>query len=120
MRRDFIKGIVGSATAWPLAARAQQADRVRRIGVIMPFASDDAEALARLAAFQQALQDLGWSADRNVQFEYRSSAGDSERNHPLICIVFLSLLCWRPRRTETLRSNFEINLGCLVFPLMSV
>jgi putative tryptophan/tyrosine transport system substrate-binding protein len=79
-RREFIMLVGGTAASWPLAARAQQADRVRRIGVIMPFASDDAEALARLAAFQQALQDLGWSADRNVQFEYRWSAGDSERN----------------------------------------
>jgi putative ABC transport system substrate-binding protein len=79
-RRDFIKGIVGSAAVWPLAASAQEADRVRRIGVMMPLASDDAEALARLAAFRQALQDLGWSANRNVQFEYRWSAGDSGRN----------------------------------------
>jgi putative tryptophan/tyrosine transport system substrate-binding protein len=80
-RREFITLLGGAAAAWPLAAHAQQTDRVRRIGVIMPFASDDPEALARLGAFRQALQDLGWSADRNVHFEYRWGVGDSERNH---------------------------------------
>jgi putative tryptophan/tyrosine transport system substrate-binding protein len=80
-RREFIT-LLGSAAAaaWPLAARAQQADRIRRIGVIMSLASDDPEAQARLAEFRQALQDLGWSAGHNVQFDYRWGAGDFELN----------------------------------------
>jgi putative tryptophan/tyrosine transport system substrate-binding protein len=78
-RRDFIKGIVGAATAWPLAAHAQQAQRMRRIGVLMNFASDDTEGQARLAAFHQGLQQLGWTVGRNVQIDYRWGAGDADR-----------------------------------------
>jgi putative tryptophan/tyrosine transport system substrate-binding protein len=78
-RRDFIKGIVGSAGAWPFAARAQQAHRMRRIGVLMNFASDDTEGQARLAAFHQGLQQLGWTVGRNVQIDYRWGAGDADR-----------------------------------------
>ena len=58
-RRDFIKGIAGSAAAWPLAARAQQAERMQRIGVLMNTAVDDPEGQARFAAFHQGLQELG-------------------------------------------------------------
>ena len=64
-RREFI-GVVGAAAAWPLAARAQQPERMRRIGVLMNLASDDAEGQARLAAFHQGLQQLGWTVGRNV------------------------------------------------------
>ena len=64
-RRDFIKLIAGSAAAWPRAARAQQPERVRRIGVLMSLAADDPEGKARLAAFVQRLQELGWSDGRN-------------------------------------------------------
>src|SRR5215470_6668376 len=74
-RRDFIKGMAGSAIAWPLTARAQQLDRVRRVGVLMGIA-DDFEGQARIAVFRQALQALGWSEGRNVQFIYRWSGGD--------------------------------------------
>jgi putative tryptophan/tyrosine transport system substrate-binding protein len=78
-RRDFIKGIVGSATVWPLAARAQQAERMRRIGVLVPFADDDAEAKTWLAAFQQGLHALGWEQNRNIRIVYRWTAGDPIR-----------------------------------------
>ncbi len=74
-RREFIKGIVGSTT-WPLAARAQQPERVRRIGVLLPTA-DDQEARIRLTTFQQALEGLGWTDGRNVHIEIRVSAGNA-------------------------------------------
>src|SRR6516225_10993523 len=79
-RRDFIKVIAGSVAAWPLAAhapvaaRAQQPERVRRIGVLVPTA-DDQESRLRLTAFQQALQGLGWTDGRNMHIETRLSAG---------------------------------------------
>src|SRR6516225_1797817 len=75
-RRDFIKGIVGSASAWPVAARAQPPERVRRIGVLLPSA-DDQEARIRLTTFQQALEGLGWTDGRNVHIEIRVSAGNA-------------------------------------------
>jgi putative ABC transport system substrate-binding protein len=76
-RRDFIKGIVGSATAWPHAARAQQVERVRRVGVLMPFAVNDAEAQARNVVFVQSLQQLGWTIGRDLQIDYRWPGGDA-------------------------------------------
>ena len=68
-RRDFIKVIVGSAAAWPLAARAQQGEHMRRIGVLTPWPADDAEGHARLAAFAQALQQSGWTVGQIVRIE---------------------------------------------------
>ena len=65
-RRDFIKGIAGSATTWPLAARAQQIDRVRRVGVLMPYAKGDAENETRVEALKRKLADFGWVQGRNV------------------------------------------------------
>jgi putative ABC transport system substrate-binding protein len=79
-RRQFIT-LLGGAAAWPLAARAQQGERVRRIGVLMNLAADDAEGQARIAAFVQALQRLGWSDGRNVRIDYRWAAGDAGRFH---------------------------------------
>jgi putative tryptophan/tyrosine transport system substrate-binding protein len=73
-RREFMI-FLGSAAAWPVAARAQQPDRVRRVGVLMGI-SDDPEGQARVAVFRQALAALGWTEGRNVQFIYRWSAGD--------------------------------------------
>jgi putative ABC transport system substrate-binding protein len=74
-RRELIIRLGAAGAAWPLAARAQQPDRVRRVGVLMGIA-DDLEGQARIAVFQQALQALGWSEGRNVQFIYRWSGGD--------------------------------------------
>jgi putative ABC transport system substrate-binding protein len=76
-RREFIATLGGSAM-WPLAARAQRRERVRRIGVLMPLAADDAIAQARNAAFIQGLQQLGWTVGQNVQIEYRWSSGSDE------------------------------------------
>src|SRR5262250_712410 len=76
-RREFIVGL--SAAAWPLAARAQQGDRVRRIGVLMPFGENDPEGKRRYSAFAQALADLGWADGRNVRMDLRWGGGDTNR-----------------------------------------
>jgi hypothetical protein len=68
-RREFIKLIGGAAATWPLAARAQQIDRMRRIGMLMPLAADDPEAQTRFAAFAQGLERLGWTIGRNVRID---------------------------------------------------
>src|SRR6516225_9366006 len=78
-RRDFITLLGGAAAAWPLAARAQQAERVRRIGVLMILAADDPQGQARLAGFQQGLQQLGWSDGRNVRIDIRRHENDADR-----------------------------------------
>src|SRR4029079_17292614 len=77
-RRQFVVALVGAAT-WPLAARAQQSARMRRIGVLMNTVADDAEGQARLAAFHQGLQQLGWAAGHNVRIYYRWGSEDAER-----------------------------------------
>jgi putative ABC transport system substrate-binding protein len=77
-RRTFIAGLA-SATAWPLAARAQPAERVRRIGVLMPFDEKEPVAKARVSAFTQALTDLGWTDGRNVRMDLRWAGGDINR-----------------------------------------
>ena len=78
-RRDFIKSIVGAATAWPLAARAEQGERMRRIGVLSSGgAVDDSETKTFLAAFRQGLEQLGWTEGRNVQIDARLGQGDAD------------------------------------------
>src|SRR5262249_50479233 len=77
-RREFITLLGGSAAAWPLAARAQQPARMRRIGVLMAYTENDREYRSHLAAFREELQKLGWSEGRNVQFDYRWAALDPE------------------------------------------
>jgi ABC-type uncharacterized transport system substrate-binding protein len=76
-RRTFIAGIASATAAWPLAAHAQQPERVRRIGVLMPLPRDDREAQNRVTTFQQALQGLGWTDGRNVHIDVRFSAGSA-------------------------------------------
>jgi putative ABC transport system substrate-binding protein len=78
-RREFITLLGGAAAMWPLAARAQQSDRMRRIGVLMGLAADDPEGQVRNAAFLQELQQLGWTVGRNVRIDYRWGVGDSDR-----------------------------------------
>src|SRR5262249_10144660 len=78
-RREFITLLGGAAAAWPLSARAQQGERARRIGVLMNLAADDAEGQARMAAFLQRLQQLGWTEGGNVRIDYRWAAGDAGR-----------------------------------------
>jgi ABC-type uncharacterized transport system substrate-binding protein len=78
-RREFITLLGSSAAAWPLAARAQQGERVRRIGLLMNLAADDQQSMARIAIFLQGLHQLGWIDGRNVRVDYRWGAGDHER-----------------------------------------
>jgi putative ABC transport system substrate-binding protein len=78
-RREFITLLGGTVIAWPLAAWAQQGERVRRIGVLMNVAADDPEGQARLTAFVQGLQQLGWTDGRNVRIDYRWGGGDADR-----------------------------------------
>jgi putative ABC transport system substrate-binding protein len=78
-RRTFIAGL-GSAAAWPLVARAQQGERVRRIGVLMNFPADDPEEQARFNALMQGLQQFGWIVGRNLQIEHRYGAADADRS----------------------------------------
>ena len=78
-RRDFIQLLGGAAAAWPLAAHAQQPDEVRRIGVLVNTTADDPESQTSVAAFRQAMQQLGWSEGRNLRIDYRGAAGNAER-----------------------------------------
>jgi ABC-type uncharacterized transport system substrate-binding protein len=78
-RREFITLVGGAAAAWPLAARAQQPERMRRVGVLMPFAENDSEAQSNLTAFRQAFQMLGWIDGRNVRIDYRWGGADAQR-----------------------------------------
>ena len=77
-RRHFITLLGGAAAAWPLAARAQQSKRIRRVGVLMPYVANDPQAQARNAAFLQGLQQLGWTVGNNVEIDYRWSGGNEE------------------------------------------
>jgi putative ABC transport system substrate-binding protein len=91
-RRKFITLLGGAAAAWPLAARAQQDDRIRRIGVLAAQAEDDRDIQARLDGFRQGLQRLGWSEGRNLQIDYRFAAGRADRFQPLA----IELIALRP------------------------
>src|SRR5882757_4526409 len=77
-RREFITLLGGAAAAWPLAARAQQAERVRRIGVLLSLSADDPQGQARLMAFLQGLQQLGWTDGRNMRIDARWSGGNAD------------------------------------------
>ena len=78
-RREFITLLSGAAASWPLAARAQQPDRVRRIGALYILGPDDQEAHARNVVLEQSLQQLGWTVGRNLQIDYRLAGGDPDR-----------------------------------------
>ena len=88
-RREIIT-LFGGAAAWPRAARAQQSERMRRIAVLMNLAEDDREGLARLAAFKQALQELGRVDGRNARFDIRWGAGNDER-YRMLAIELVAL-----------------------------
>jgi len=78
-RREFISFVGSAAAAWPLAVRAQEPGRVRRVGVLFAFIDSDPESQARIAAFQQELENLGWREGHNIQIDYRWANGDAER-----------------------------------------
>src|SRR5262249_12447590 len=75
-RRELLVALGGAAATWPLAARAQQRERMRRIGVLMTRAADDPQSRLQAAAFQQRLQELGWTNDANIRIGYRWGSGD--------------------------------------------
>ena len=114
-RRSFITVFGGAAAAWPLAARAQQAERMRRIGVIMNVAADDPEGQARIAAFHQGLQEWGQTLGRNTRIDVRWGAfdADSSRRYatelvalaPEVILVSAAARptcrCRRPRSTNS-------------------
>jgi len=79
-RREFMTLLGGAAAMWSLAARAQQGERVRRVSVLTPFTADDPEGQARLLAFAQGLQQMGWAVGSNLRIDTRWGAGDAERN----------------------------------------
>src|SRR5436190_7983424 len=81
MRRRDIFGFVGGAAAWPLAARAQQGERMRRVGVLMNASENDPESQRRVATLVQVLKEFGWTEGRNVRIDYRWAAGDTGRAH---------------------------------------
>src|SRR5215467_11328391 len=79
-RRDFMKIMGGAAAGWPVATNAQQRELIRRIGVILPFATDDPESSARIAGFLQGLSELGWTVGRNIRIDYRWGASTDDRD----------------------------------------
>jgi putative ABC transport system substrate-binding protein len=104
-RRQFI-ALLGGAVTWPLAARAQQDQRVRRIGVLSALAEDDPESLARRPAFEQALKALGWTNGTNLRIDYRWAATDAERIRKLVAEII------------ALEPDVILTSGSLVVPLM--
>jgi putative tryptophan/tyrosine transport system substrate-binding protein len=78
-RREFITLLGGAAAGWPLAASAQQGERVRRIGVLLSMVEGDPRGLQYITAFAQGLAELGWTVGRNLRIEYRWGAGDLDR-----------------------------------------
>jgi ABC-type uncharacterized transport system substrate-binding protein len=80
-RRKFLATLGAAATAWPLAARSQQPERMRRVGVLMNLAADDPEGQTRIVAFVQGLQQSGWTDGRNIRIDTRWAAGDADRFH---------------------------------------
>jgi putative ABC transport system substrate-binding protein len=82
-RRQFLT-LLGGAAAWPLAARAQQTERVRRVGVLLSVAADGPDGQPRLAAFLKRLQELGWTDGHNVRIDVRWGAGEAERTRKYV------------------------------------
>jgi putative ABC transport system substrate-binding protein len=78
MRRRYFITLLGGAAAWPLVTSAQQGERMRRIGVLTPLASGDQEHQARLTAFAESLEQLGWIVGRNVHIDTRAGGGDPD------------------------------------------
>src|SRR5450759_5987156 len=81
-RREFITLLGGAAAAWPLATRAQQPERIRRIAVLTGYAANDPLSQSWIAAFLQGLSELGWSDSRNLHIDYRWTSADVERIKP--------------------------------------
>jgi hypothetical protein len=78
-RREFISLLGGAAVPWPVAVRAQQGERVRRVGLLMGYLEGDAEGQGNLAAFRQELQELGWTEGRNIRLDIRWGGADPDK-----------------------------------------
>jgi putative tryptophan/tyrosine transport system substrate-binding protein len=78
-RREFITVFGGAAATWPLAVRAQQPERLRRVGLLLGYSEGDAEGQASTAAFRQKLQELGWTEDRNIRIDTRWASSDPNK-----------------------------------------
>ena len=105
-RREFI-ALLGGAAAWPLAARAQQPGRVRRIGMLVTLPENDPEETARNAILLQSLEQMGWTVGRNVQFDRRQTLGDAERARRL-AVELISLM------PDVILSTGSLNVGALL------
>src|SRR5215475_4651216 len=105
-RREFITLLGGAAAAWPLAARAQRAERIRRIGVLMSTTPDDAEGQARIAAFLKGLQQSGWAVPGNVRLDVRWTAGnvDAARKY---ATELVALATWPDGETTPIHGTRE-------------
>ena len=88
-RREVVAGIA-SAVVWPLSARAQQPERVRRVGAVLPLADGDREGEERKTVFERALAQLGWTTGQNLYIDYRSSLTDAERTRDAAALVALA------------------------------
>jgi putative ABC transport system substrate-binding protein len=110
-RRELIT-LLGGAAAWPLAARAQPDERIRRIGVLMYLAAGDAEGEARLAAFAQALQQLGWSEGRNLRIETRWANADDIRTHAAKLAALRRTSSWRVLAPQPWRRCYRRPAPC--------
>jgi len=111
MRRREVIGLIGGAAAWPLVARAQQPERMRRIGVLMHLPADDSEGQARHAAFLQGLQQLGWSTGRNVRIDTRWGASEADRRRyagELVALAPDVILASNSTTTAALQSATQI------------
>ena len=91
-RREFITLLGGTAAAWPVAARAQQSDRMRRLGLLVGFSEGDAEGQAIVAAFRQRLRELGWTEGRNIRIELRWAAADPDKDGTLSKTEYLAVV----------------------------
>src|SRR5262245_43955594 len=104
-RRNFISLLGGAALAWPLAARAEEAERVRRVAVILPYPENDPQSQARTAIFRAALKERGWVEGRNVQLDLRWDASNLERIQKHVTQPRNRTLCTRSNASSSRSSR---------------